>query len=59
MFGAIIGSFETPFLGTGRPVNFVTAVKFVTCHKNAQGQAIFTFKSMASFNSKVYIYDLT
>ena len=25
-------------------VNFVTQVKFVTCRKNAQGQAIFTFK---------------
>ena len=29
---------------TGQPVNFVTPVKFVTCRKNTQGQAIFTFK---------------
>ena len=29
---------------TGRPVNFITPVKFVTCRKNAQGRAIFTFK---------------
>ena len=29
---------------TGRPVNFVTPVKFVTCRKNPQRQAIITFK---------------
>ena len=29
---------------TGRPVNIVTPVKFVTCRKNAQEHAIFTFK---------------
>ena len=31
---------------TGRPVNFVSPVKFVTCRKNAQGQVILTFKEM-------------
>ena len=31
-------------IATGPPVNFVTPVKFITCRKNAEGQAIFIFK---------------
>ena len=36
--------FKKPETSGGRPVNFITPVKFVTCRKNVQEQAIFTFK---------------
>ena len=45
MFGVVSSHIEYKAMGhTGRPVNFVTPVMLVTCRKNAQGQAIFTFK---------------
>ena len=41
---------------TGWPVNFVTPVKFVTCRKNAQGQAIFTFSGGGPVHAQVPIH---
>ena len=38
--------FSKPKYLTGRPVNFVTPVKFVTCYKSVQGLATSTFKKV-------------
>ena len=54
------GLYET-LLSTGRPVNFVTPVKFVTRRKMLKDRQYSHSNkwNIASFNSKIYIYAVT